>query len=83
MLQEVGVPYALRYVDLMMGPQKKPDSLATNPMGKLPTLVDGDLVATEVAAIGLCLADRYARSKLAPALDAPARAIVLSASRSP
>ena len=28
-------------------------------MGKIPTLVDGDTVVTEVAAIALYLADRY------------------------
>ncbi|MFO0561994.1 MAG: glutathione S-transferase family protein [Polyangiales bacterium] len=74
MLEEVGVPYELSYVDFTTGAQKKPDFLAINPMGKLPTLVDGDVVATEVAAIGLYLADRYAHGKLAPALDDPARA---------
>ena len=34
--------------------------LALNPMGKLPVLTDGEQVVTEVAAIGLYLADRYA-----------------------
>jgi len=42
-------------------------------MGKLPTLEDGDLVVTEVAAIGLYLADRYGGGALAPALDYPDR----------
>lgn len=74
MLEEVGVPYELRYVDLMAGAQKKPEFTAINPMGKLPTLVDGDVVATEVAAIGLYLADRYSHGTLAPALSDPARA---------
>lgn len=73
MLEEVSVPYELRYVDLMKGEQKHPDFLAKNPMGKLPVLVDGDTVVTEVAAIGLYLADRYGQGKLAPALDDPRR----------
>ena len=74
MLEELGVPYELRYVDLAKGEHKTPEFRAINPMGKLPTLVDGDVVLTEGAAIGLYLADRYSAGNLAPALDDPARA---------
>ena len=49
-LEEVGVPYELRWVDIMAGEQKKPEVTKHNPMGKLPTLVDGDVVVTEAAA---------------------------------
>jgi glutathione S-transferase len=77
MLEEVGVPYELRYVDLMAGAHKKPDFLALNPMGKLPTLTDGDVVVTETAAIGLYLTDRYAYGRLAPRVDDPARGTYL------
>jgi glutathione S-transferase len=77
MLEEVGVEHELRYVDLLAGAQKAPDFLALNPMGKLPVLTDGDAVVTEVAAIGLYLADRYAPGRLAPALDDPARGTYL------
>jgi len=73
MLEEVGAPYELRWLDLMKGEGRSPEYLALNPMGKLPTLVDGDTVVTEVAAIGLYLADRYAAGRLAPALDDPRR----------
>jgi len=76
-LEEVGVPYQLRFVDIMKGGQKAPEILALNPMGKLPTLVDGDVVVTENAAIALYLADRYAPGRLAPALDDPKRATYL------
>lgn len=74
MLEEIGRPYALEYVDLQAGAQRTPDFLAKNPMGKLPTLVDGDVVLSESAAIGMYLADRYALGELAPAPDDPARA---------
>jgi glutathione S-transferase len=77
MLEEVGVPYELRFVDVMSGAHKKPEITALNPMGKLPTLVDGETVVTESAAIGLYLADRYASGRLAPALDDPARGTYL------
>lgn len=74
MLEEVGVPYELRFCDLMKGAHKQPDVTGLNPMGKLPTLVDGDTVVTESAAIALYLADRYAYGKLCPRVDDPARA---------
>lgn len=77
MLEEVGVDYQLRFVDLSKGEQKQPEFLALNPMGKLPLMTDGDEVVTEAAAIGLYLADRYAAGKLAPALDAPGRGTYL------
>jgi glutathione S-transferase len=77
MLEEVGVPYELRFVDILQGAHKKPDMLALNPMGKLPILRDGDALVTESAAIGMYLADRYAAGTLAPALDDPKRASYL------
>lgn len=77
MLEEVGVEYELRFVDVMAGAQKSPEIIALNPMGKLPVLTDGDAVVTEGAAIGLYLADRYAPGRLAPALDDPARGTYL------
>jgi glutathione S-transferase len=73
MLEEVGVEYELRWVDIMAGAQKAPELLTLNPMGKLPTLTDDEIVVTESAAIGLYLGDRYAAGRLAPALDDPAR----------
>jgi glutathione S-transferase len=77
MLEEVGVDYELRYVDIMAGAHKAPEIVGRNPMGKLPTLTDGDLVVTESAAIGLYLADRYAYGRLAPRVDDPARGTYL------
>ncbi len=76
-LEEIGEPYELTFVDIMKGGQKAPDIVAINPMGKLPILTDGDAVVTEVAAIALYLADRYAPGRLAPALDDPRRATYL------
>jgi glutathione S-transferase len=73
-LEEAGVPYELRFLDIMKDGQKAPDILALNPMGKLPILTDDDAVVTESAAIALYLADRYAPGRLAPPLDDPRRA---------
>ncbi|HYQ26217.1 MAG TPA: glutathione S-transferase family protein [Polyangiaceae bacterium] len=77
MLEELGVDYELRFVDLLSGAHKSPEMLALNPMGKLPILADGDQVVSEVAAIGLYLADRYALGRLAPNLDDPRRGTYL------
>ena len=77
MLEEVGVDYAIRHVDILKGAQKSPEIIAMNPMGKLPILTDGDVVVTESAAIGLYLADRYALGRLCPRVDEAARATYL------
>ena len=76
-LEEAGVPYELKVIDIMKGEQKGPELVSKNPMGKLPTLIDGDVVVTEAAAIALYLADRYAPGRLAPALDDPKRGTYL------
>ncbi len=77
MLEEVGVPYQLRFVDFVAVGQKSPEILALNPMGKLPILTDGEVVVTESAAVGLYLADRYSAGNLAPHFDDPARGAYL------
>ena len=77
MLEEAGVDYELRWVDIMAGAHKTPEFLKLNPMGKLPVLVDGEALVTESAAIALYLGDRYAAGRLAPALDDPARGTYL------
>ena len=74
MLEEVGVPYELRHVDIMKGAHKAPEMVALNRMGKLPILTDGEAVVTESAAIALYLADRHAYGRLAPKVDDPKRA---------
>lgn len=44
-----------------------------NPMKKLPTLVDGDIVITETAAICAYLADKFSLKKLAPEIGSVER----------
>ncbi len=77
MLEELGIPYERRFVDITKGEQKQPEFLAKNPMGKLPVLEDGEALVTESAAIALYLADRYAPGRLAPKLDDPKRGTYL------
>ncbi len=66
MLVELGVEHEQIVVDLMSGEGKTPEFRSINPMGKIPTLVDGDVVVTEVAAICAYLADKYPEKGLAP-----------------
>lgn len=73
MLEEVGVHYTLNFVDLMQGEGRSSSHLQRNRMGKLPTLEDNGACISEVSAIGMYLADRYALSQLAPAFDDPIR----------
>ena len=73
LLEELGVPYELKVVSLQAGDQKKPEYLKLNPNGTVPTLVDGDLVLFESAAICQYLADKFPEKKLAPAPGTPER----------
>ena len=61
LLEELGAAYELVYVDRTQGAHKAADYLALNPKGLIPTLVDGDLVLTETAAILLHLCDKFER----------------------
>ncbi len=54
--------------------RRDPAYLARNPLGRVPTLVDGDLVLFESAAICLHLADRHPDARLAPATTTDERA---------
>jgi glutathione S-transferase len=60
-LQELGVDFESVKVNLFAGEARKPAFLEINAAGKLPVLVDGDLVLTESAAIVLYLAEKYGK----------------------
>jgi glutathione S-transferase len=64
-LAEIGVAYELVRVE-RDDAQTDPSYLALNPLGVVPTLVDGEVVVTESAAILLYLGDRYPESHLTP-----------------
>jgi glutathione S-transferase len=65
-LQELGADFETVNVSLIKGEHRSPEFLKINPAGKLPVLVDGDLVLTESIAIVLYLAEKYADKGLIP-----------------
>ena len=65
MLEEVGHPYEAR--PLHFGAEmKSAEYLSINPMGKVPALLHGSRIITEVAAICAYLADAFPEAGLAP-----------------
>jgi glutathione S-transferase len=72
-LEEVGAPYEYVEVDVIRGEGQTEWFLAINPGGKVPVLIDGDLILPESAAICLHLADKYAEAELLPPLQTKAR----------
>lgn len=73
LLEELGVAFELVLVDRSRHAQRSPEYLRLNPNGKIPVLVDGDLVLYETAAIALHLADRHPQAGLVPPLGTPDR----------
>jgi glutathione S-transferase len=67
-LKELGVDFEFISVNLVAGAHKHPEFAALNPAGKVPVLVDGDLVIPESAAIVLYLAEKYPEKRLMPTL---------------
>jgi len=74
LLEELGVDYELLLVDRTVDAHRSPEYLKLNPTGRIPTLIDGDLVLFETAAICLHLADRHPEAGFAPPLGSEQRA---------
>jgi glutathione S-transferase len=66
-LKELDADFEFVPVNILAGEQRHPNFLRLNPAGKVPVLVDGDLVLTESAAIVMYLADKYRDRGLLPA----------------
>ena len=58
-LIELGLEYETRAIRTRTPPMEGAEYRAVNPRGKIPTLIDGDIVITESPAIVMYLADRY------------------------
>jgi glutathione S-transferase len=75
-LEEAGAPYELVLVDRAVDGHKAAEYMRLNPSGRIPTLIDGDLVLFETAAICLHIADRHPDSGLAPAPATTERSVL-------
>lgn len=65
MMEEAGLPYEARIVEYG-DEMKSPAYRAINPMGKVPSLVHGETVVTEVAAICCYVAELVPERRLIP-----------------
>ena len=72
LLEEMGLPYRLRDVDLLAGVENDPEFLEINPGGFIPALRDGDVTMVESVAIMEYLLARYGPTALAPGAQDPA-----------
>lgn len=77
MLIELAVPFETRLVDIDAGEHKRPEYLALNPNGLVPTLIVDGQPVYEAAALLLLLAERHPDAGLAPHPGAPRRASYL------
>jgi glutathione S-transferase len=66
LLEEMGLAYRLRRVDLLAGVDKDPAFLAINPGGFIPAIQDGEVTMVESIAIMTYLMARYGPTVLAP-----------------
>lgn len=76
LLEELGITYEHVPLDFRSDDLRGAEYLALNPNGRIPTMVDGDLVLFESMAINLYIAQKYGAERLYPDNEADvARAI--------
>lgn len=71
-LEELGLKYVVKVLEMSKQEQKAPDFVKINPNGRLPAIVDhdnGDLAVWESGAILMYLGDKYGKGKLMPEDD--------------
>ncbi|MCB1340028.1 MAG: glutathione S-transferase family protein [Pseudooceanicola sp.] len=69
LLEELGLDYDLERMTLGDKAMRAPDYLAVNPMGRVPTLVDGEVTISESGAIVEYLLARHGKGRLVPAVE--------------
>jgi len=63
-LEEAGVAYTLKELDMRNKEHKSAEYLKINPMGKVPAMIDGDITLFESMAINYYIADTYKKELL-------------------
>jgi glutathione S-transferase len=66
LLEEMGLPYKLRPVDMLAGVENDKEFMAINPAGFIPAIRDGEVTMVESIAIMEYLMARYGPTPLAP-----------------
>ena len=66
LLEEMNVPYTNHFMPMGSAEKNSPEYRKLNPMNRVPTIVDEEIVLHESAAICMYLADKYSYGKLAP-----------------
>jgi len=74
LLEELAVPYELVTMQFTPEALKAPSYTSINPLGKVPSIEDGELTLFESGAIVEYLIETYGKGRLAPKLGTPARA---------
>ena len=78
-LEEGGLEYELRKIDVFKGEHRATEFLAINPAGLVPVMITPDGQALyETAALMVYLADRHGLTDLAPSETDPSRGLFLS-----
>jgi glutathione S-transferase len=77
LMEEIDRPYRIELFDLSKGDHKSERLTRLNPMGKVPTILDGGEAVSETGAIIAYLIDKYAPGRLAPILGEPGRGAYL------
>ena len=77
LLEELGLPYELRTLSFSAEVLKGPEYAKVNPLGKVPSITDGELTMFESGAIVEYLVERYGNGRLAPKPGTPARGAYL------
>ena len=71
LFEELGLPYELERFKLGDPAMRAPEYLKVNPMGRVPTLEDGDLTISESGAIVQYVLARHGNGRMVPPLPSP------------
>lgn len=73
LLEELGLPYQVEPLAFTADSLKSPAYLQVHPLGKVPSIQDGELIMFESGAIVEYIVENYGHGRLAPALGSPQR----------
>ena len=71
LFEELGLPYEIERFKLGDASMRSPDYLKVHPMGRVPTLKDGDTIIFESGAIVQYVLARYGEGRMVPQVSSP------------